>query len=163
MTLPRHPVYAPLRLQPGPSRYLALFLILAHGLALATLVITPLPLWIRTVLGLLLAASLIHGFRRHVTRRSSGSITTAVWDELGLWRLTLAFGRTLEAQLLPDSFVTLPLVVLNFRTGSRWGRRSLVLVNDAEDAERLRQLRVRLKLEYRKGSSQGNIVPTNFP
>ena len=148
MTLPHHAVYAPLRLDPGRSPRLAAFLLLVHGLALAALVITPLPLWLRLGLGLLLMAGLIYGFTLHIARGTPWAITRAVWDELGLWRLTLASGRTLEAQLQPDSFVTLPLVVLNFRTGPWWSRRSLILTGDAVDPELLRKLRVRLKLEY---------------
>jgi toxin CptA len=150
MTLPQHAVYAPLRLQPGRSLRLAAFLLLVHVLSLAALVITPLPLWLRLGLGLLLMASLIHGHGLHIARGSPRAITRAVWDELGLWRLTLASGRTLEAQLLPDSFVTLPLVVLNFRAGPWCSRRSLILSGDAVDPELLRKLRVRLKLEYGK-------------
>jgi len=150
MTLPPHPVYAPLRLQPGPSARLTLFLLLVHALALAVLMVTPLSLWVRIGLALLLVVNLFHGLGRHAVRRSSQAIATAVWDELGLWRLTLVSGRTLEAELLPDSFVTLSLVVLNFRTDGRWGRRSLVLTSDSEDPERLRRLRVRVKLEYRQ-------------
>ncbi len=150
MTTSQHAVYAPLRLQPGRSRSLAAFLLLVHGLSVAALVITPLPLWLQLGLGLLLMASLIHGYALHIFRAAPQAITTAVWDELGLWRVTLASGRTLEAQLLPDSFVTLPLVVLNFRTGPWWSRRSLVLAGDAMDPELLRKLRVRLKLEFGK-------------
>lgn len=150
MTLPHHAVYAPLRLEPGRSPRLAAFLLLVHGLALAALMAAPLSLWVRLGLGLVLVASLIHGHALHIARASPRVITRAVWDELGLWRLTLASGRTLEAQLLPDSFVTLPLVVLNFRTGPWWSRRGLVLTGDAVDPELLRKLRVRLKLEYGK-------------
>ena len=150
MTLPEHPVYAPLRLQPGRSPRLAAFLLLIHCLALAALTAAPLPLWARLGLGMALMASLTHGHVLHIARGSPWAITRAVWDELGLWRLTLASGRTLEAELLPDSFVTLPLVVLNFRTGRWWSRRSLILAGDTVDPELLRKLRVRLKLEYGK-------------
>lgn len=148
MMPPGHAVYAPLRLEPGRSPRLAAFLLLVHGLALVALMVAPLSLWARLGLGLMLVASLLHGHRLHIARDSPRAITRAVWDELGRWRLTLASGRTLEATLLPDSFVTLPLVVLNFRTGPWWSRRSLILAGDAMGAEPLRKLRVRLKLEY---------------
>ncbi len=151
MTLPEHPVYTPLRLQPGRSPRLTAFLLLVHCLALAVLTAVSLPLWAWVGLVLALMVSLIHGYALHIARGSPWAITRAVWDELGLWRLTLASGQTLEAQLLPDSFVTLPLVVLNFRAGPWWRRRSLVLSSDAMDTELLRKLRVRLKLEYGRG------------
>lgn len=157
MTIPQPPVYAPLRLRPGRSSRLAAFLLLVHSLAVAVLTATALPLWVRLGLVLALVASLIHGHALHVARDWPWAITGAVWDELGLWRLTLASGRTLEAELLSDSFVTLPLVVLNFRTGPWWSRRSLVLASDAMDREMLRKLRVRLKLEYAR--DPGRAVP----
>jgi hypothetical protein len=42
-------------------------------------------------------------------------------------------------------------VVLNFRTGS-WRRHSIILTSDNCDPEQLRQLRVRLRLEYGRTS-----------
>ncbi len=143
----RQALYSPLRLQPRSSRYLALFLFLAHGMAAVTLFVVPLPLWLKPALLIALAGSLQWSYRMQVSRSAHGAIVQAVWDGEGVWEITLRSGQQLEAVLLPDSFVTLPLVVLNFSTG-RWRRRSLVLTQDNTASELLRKLRVRLRLEY---------------
>jgi hypothetical protein len=59
--------------------------------------------------------------------------------------LTLASGRQVGARLLSNSFVSAPVVVLNFRRGSWWPC-SLVLTSDNMDPDLLRRLRVRLRL-----------------
>ena len=59
------------------------------------------------------------------------------------WVLHMQGGRTVTGRLLGSSFVHPRLLVLNFRTGRFFGR-SLVLTEDAADADLLRRLRVRL-------------------
>lgn len=148
-------LYAPLRIEPARSMRLAIALLAVHCLAVAAVVILPVPFWGRLGLGLVLLLSLGHGFRLHIVRNTSHAIHSVVWDELGIWRLTLASGETLDARLLPDSFVTLPLVVLNFNTNPRRRSRSLILSGDAVHPDLLRKLRVRLKLEYGKAAKDG--------
>jgi hypothetical protein len=145
VTLATTPLYTPLRLVPGPSRLLAIVLLSVHGLALAIVLLLPLPWWGRVGLFLVTAASLYHGLWVHAWRRASAAIAEALWDERGQWHLTLVSGRRHDAQLQGDSFVTQPLTVLNFRTGPL-GLRSLVLTGDNMDADLLRRLRVRLNL-----------------
>jgi toxin CptA len=139
---------APLRLAPRSSLKLALYLLLIHGAAaLILLSAVPSPPWLRLGLWVLLAGSLHWSWQMQVTHQAHAAIVQAVWDREGAWELTVRSGERVEAELLPDSFVTLPLVVLNFST-SRWRRRSLVLTADNTDPELLRQLRVRLRLEF---------------
>ncbi len=147
-------LYSPLRLQPQSSRRLALYLLSIHALAALSLLAVPMPLWLKPGLLLLLAGSLDWSYRMQVKRSAQASIVDALWDGEGHWELTLRSGERIQAELLPDSFITLSLVVLNFST-SRWRRRSLVLTTDNTDPDLLRKLRVRLRLEYREGK------PTN--
>lgn len=148
-------LYAPLRIEPGRSPRLMIFLFSVHTLAAVAVTAVPLPIWMQLGTGLLVALSLVLGFRLHIARNTAQAISSALWDEKGIWKLTLASGENLDARLLPDSVVTQPLIVLNFKTGSRWRSRSLVLPSDAVDSDLLRKLRVRLKLEYGRETNGG--------
>lgn len=142
----RPTLYAPLILRPGFSRRLALYLLAGHGLALTALLPLPLPLGIRVAGILLILASLAYNALLHLWRRLPWAIREAVWDGLGVWHLEFPSGARVTAQLLPHSWVSLGLVILDFRL-SPWHRRALVLPADALPSDRLRQLRVRLRLE----------------
>jgi len=69
----------------------------------------------------------------------------AIWEPDGTWILTLVSGQQIEARLLPSTFVTPGLSVLNLRCG-RWRSRAMVLLPDSLDPDLLRRLRVRLRL-----------------
>lgn len=84
----------------------------------------------------------------HVWRKFAWAIEEAIWDQQGIWTVTLVAGTKHTAKLAGNSLVTFRLVVLNFHLSSAWGQRSLVLTPDNCDAETLRRLRVRLNLEY---------------
>ena len=141
-----HPrLYAPLRLQPGRSRLLAVFLLTIHVLALVALIPLPLEVWWKLAIVGGLLVDLGWSYRLHAVKTSGSAIVEAVWDGEGIWQLSLGNGDQVEAVLLPDSVVTLSLVVLNFRGNGR--RRSLVLTIDNTDAEQLRRLRARLRVE----------------
>ena len=146
----RSALYSPLRIEPGRSLRLTTFLCTAHALAAVAIIAVPLPIWAQLLAAVLLALSLVHGIRLHIVRNTDHAIKSALWDELGIWKLVLASGDCMDARLLPDSFVSLPLIVLNFRVGSRWRSFSLILTSDSIDADLLRKLRVRLKLEHGK-------------
>ncbi len=160
MTGHRTPLYAPLRLRPGVSRQLTLYVWAIHLLALPGLMLIPLSPWLKVCIIMLLASSLFCIHRRHIGRQSPQAIEEAIWDEQGIWHLRLASGDTLEADLFPDSFVSLTLVLLNFRA-VRY-HRSLILAPGALDRDTLRRLRVRLKLDYGKpgDGSEGLRIPS---
>ncbi len=155
MTGLRKPLYAPLRLRPGRSPRITLYIWAIHLAALPVLIPLPLSPWLKACLLPLLGVSLYRAHRRHVSRQSPDAIEEAVWDAQGAWRLRLASGVTLKADLYPDSFVTVALVLLNFRSGRR--RRTLILTPDALDRDTLRRLRVRLKLQYGKQGDRGSV------
>jgi hypothetical protein len=128
---------------------LAIYLVLVHGLGLAVLLPLPVPGWVQLLAALLVLAGLVYNLLHHLQRRLPWSIREAWWDEQDIWTLTLASGRQVEARLLPDSLVTVSLLVLNFRLGS-WRRASLVLPGDSLPPDLQRRLRVRLRLTYRR-------------
>lgn len=148
-------LYAPLTLRPGVSRRLTVLVWTVHLAALPVLLPLPLPFWAKGGLLLGLAVSLYHSHRTHIARAAPRAIREAIWDETGAWRLSLAGGDLVRADLLPDSYVSLSLVVLNFRTRER-RRMGLILPADALPPHYLRRLRVRLKLEYGKPDAAGS-------
>ena len=136
----------PLYLRPGSSRRLLLFLLVAHGSALALIATLTLDWWWRAVLAAAVLSGLAYSCAADVLYRLPWGVREALWAPDGSWTLTLVSGRELEATILPATFSSTWLVVLNFRCG-RWPWCSLPLFPDALDADQLRRLRVRLRLE----------------
>lgn len=139
-----HSRRSPLRLQPRPSRRLAVFLVLVHVAVAAVALALPVGWPVRAGLLLAAAGGLVHGLAAHVLRWLPWSIAEALWSADGTWILVLASGREVEARLLPSSYVTRALVVLNFRRET-WRQGTLVLTADSLDPELLRRLRSRLR------------------
>jgi len=137
-----------LTIHPGPSRLLALYLLVTHVAASLVVLLVDWPHWVETALLASIALSLIHCLSSHVYRVWANAVQSALWDADGLWWLRNGSDQRVRAKLLPDSYVTLNLVILNFKTGRR--RRSLILTRDSVDKETLRILRVRLRLEYQQ-------------
>ena len=133
----------PLLIRPRRSRQLAIFVGLVHGLAFAVVLALPISLY-RLPLLLLIGLGCFRVFFVQVLARSTRSIQTALWQTDGGWLLTFADGRETEVTLSPSTFVSLSLVVLNFRAG-RLHRYAIPLFRDALDPETLRRLRQRLR------------------
>jgi toxin CptA len=134
----------PLLIHPHWSWQLTLLIIATHGLALVVMLMIPLDVY-RWPLLALIGGSGVHAVMAQVLRRTPSSIQSALWQTDGSWLLTLRSGAQLVAQLSPATFFSLRLIVLNFRIG-RWQRAALPLFSDALDAEQLRRLRVRLRI-----------------
>ncbi len=150
-----HRLSAPLTLRPRPSWRLAILVAVTHGLALA--VILPLPLGVHRIpLLLAVTGSALYVLLDVVLMRAPWSIRSATWGADGSWLLTLASGKQVEASLSPATFVSLPLVSLNFRLGFL-RRRALPLCSDALDPDQLRRLRQRLRTEG--GRNAGDLDP----
>jgi len=134
----------PLLVRPHPSRLLAGFVALSHGLALG--IVLALPLGWAWGLALVLAIGLSAGWSvlTHIRPLAPWAVRQAVLGEDG-WELTLGTGVRRTARLVPSTFVGTRLMVLNFRCPP-WLRCSLVLLPDGLDPDTRRRLRVRLRL-----------------
>lgn len=149
------PNYAPLHLVPHFSIWHAIILIFIHTLAFLNIIILPISIPMRIVL---IVAMLILSWREislHVLYTAAQAIQTAIWDEMGVWTLEFASGKTYHAELLGDSLITTFLIILNFRIPTFRiftfpFRCSLILTNNNCDPELLRQLRVRLRIDYQQ-------------
>jgi toxin CptA len=136
--------HAPLELRLHRSRRLALLVFASHTLAVAALALMPLPLWLRLIGLGGVAFSLWRTVQRFLLG-GAAAVTGVNWDEAGVWTLEFGSGARQPAELLGDSYLSLHLVILNFRVGGR--RRSLVLFPDAAAPDELRRLRVRLRTQ----------------
>ncbi|MCK5639925.1 MAG: hypothetical protein KAJ19_03980 [Gammaproteobacteria bacterium] len=134
----------PLRLEPHISRILLILLLFAHGGALLLCLLPDFSPVIRLVIILFVALSLLFVFRRFY---SENTFKQLVWDEQGVWVLCRHDGRQLDAELLPDSYVSPGLVILNLRCLDGTRCPSQLLLSDSLDEETFRRLRVRLRLE----------------
>jgi toxin CptA len=128
-----------------PSYLLALMLAAMHALALISVWLVPLPLTAKIGAAVVLMLSLVLTLRRHVWRtgkqairaiRLSGECDVAVQGQDSEWQ---------EVVLLPSSFVSDYLTVLNLRLEGEKLARHVVILPDAIDAEQFRQMRVWLR------------------
>jgi len=122
-------------------------LVIVHAAALAALFLpmsVPIPL--RVPVAIAIVWHLARALPRHAWLTDSNAVVRLIWGEDGLWTLVARDGSSRDAALLGDSYVSLPLVVLRLSCLDG-GTRAVALVGDMVDADTLRRLRVRLKLE----------------
>lgn len=137
----------PLSLELRPSRRMAWALILIHAGTIAALCLPlTLPIALRIALGAIVLWHLRRALKRHARLTDPEAVVRLVWGEDGLWTLISRDGSARSAALLADTYVSVPLVVLRLSCLDG-GTRAVTLVGDMLDADTLRRLRVRLKLE----------------
>lgn len=133
-----------LRIEAGRSLYLTAYLCLVHGLAAVAVWVVPLAPMVRPLLTVAAGASLVQCICVHGWKCARRSIVAAEYAEKQGWTLETRAGIRMAVRLLPSSYCSLSLVVLNFRAG-RVDFRSLVLAPDSTAPEALRKLRVQLR------------------
>jgi len=141
MSSPRYA--SPLVLKPKTSRIFISVFIIAYIGAMAS-VLTLNWYWVWKVL--LLVAVLISMILT-LTKAGVGAIETLTWKEGSDWVIEFKNGVQYETQLLPSSFVSPWLVVLDFKRTDEQPRRSATLFRDALDGESFRRLQVRLDID----------------
>ncbi len=135
---------SPLVLEPGVSRYLFLYLIAIHVMALAVLV-TPLNVSVpvRLVLGVLVGSSFIWQWRR-LRANNPSRIVRLIWEADDDWTLVCHDTTELVGRLRPETYETTWLVILRWQL-QLGGIRSMVILPDMLDRQSFRRLRVRLR------------------
>lgn len=115
----------------------------AHLGAVIAVLLLGLSLEIKISLLAILAISMF------VVLRSKGlaNVNNMTWKEGGEWVLELNDGTQYETYLLPSSYISPWLVVLNFNKVENQRNRSITLFRDALDPESFRRLRVRMGVE----------------
>lgn len=143
---------APLRLELGPSRTLATWLIVMHASPLFVLPLLQLPHWLKLLISFAVLYSLFDAWRRQVRRVHPDAVRTVQWTHTGHCYLTLNSGQQLVVSLSTQAFILPWMVVLHFKTPQRRFRYLLVL-SDMLDAEVFRRLRVRLRVAMDQGEA----------
>lgn len=131
----------PLVIHPEPSRCLAAWLVLVHGLAGAGLIAAAMPLVAAVGVGVLLFSLNIHLMRLGFL--AGRPVIQGLRLEVdGRCRVQTADGHWRPAVILPGSFCAPWLCVLQLRVEGRW--QSLSLAPDSLPADQLRRLRMGL-------------------
>lgn len=136
----------PLVLELKPSKILLVANTALHGGAAMAVWVLPLLLhWRIFAIAFICATCCYYGWQYCLLRNGS-SIVRIVWDSDDNWELIRRDGQSEDGLLLGDSTVYARFAVINFFTGPRWRRRSVLLTPDCVDPEQFRQLRVRLNI-----------------
>jgi toxin CptA len=138
-----HPV-PPLSIALHPSRHLAAVLAAAHLAAVAAFATLGLPLWAVTGICAALAVNGWRAARMALLRESESIIALEARGENGLPYRTRA-GVWQESRLLPTSYVSPWLTVLNLESKGTRRVRHVVILPDAIDGEDFRRLRAWLR------------------
>ena len=140
-----------------PSLWLAGMLTAMHGITLALIWLLPFDLWLKIAAVLLLLVSLIYHVRRDAMRTSPNAILALQISPECRCSVQARSGDWFEAQLLPTSFVSPYLTILNLRFDHARLVKHVVILPDAIESEQFRQLRVLLRWrcgkEFAKSSS----------
>ncbi|KOR30898.1 hypothetical protein TI04_03625 [Achromatium sp. WMS2] len=154
-------VYAqdiPLTIIPARSTTIGTILTALYGITLSCILNLPITWWLRLPLLIVLIALAKIEWGLHISRQSPWAIIRLELDTDSKWIIYLRNGGILPVELYADNLVTTWLIVLNFRpiTGCptnvrpRWlgHNLSLILTTDNCNPTILRDLRVRLRLQY---------------
>jgi toxin CptA len=132
-----------------PSLYLALLLTTAHVACAGLLIPLDMPFWVKLALAGLIAVSLTHSLRHHALRRSLSSFIAVEVREDDRAAVQTRDGEWHDARVLPTTYVSAVLTVINLRIPPRLLARHAVIVPDGIVAEDFRLLRVALRWRYR--------------
>lgn len=137
-----------LRVAVRPSAWLTGLFALGYGTAATCLLVLPLALWLKAGLAAAVAAAGIHAVLLHALCARPGSVVAVELGEDCTVRVVEASGAVIEARLLPSTFVTPWLTVLDLAPPGR-RRRGVLLTADRVDAEAFRRLRTALRWRCR--------------
>lgn len=140
----------PIKIDLGFSVWMAGYLLSIHLLALVLLFLLDLGIYFSFCLFALITYSLVYHWQRDLQRYQPNSIIGVDWNYDRGWLVRLGDGNKLQAELLATSLVSRWLVILHFKTESA-GKQRLVVMGDAIDSNRLRKLKVLLKMHNHFG------------
>ncbi|MDP1681654.1 MAG: hypothetical protein Q8L39_07750 [Burkholderiales bacterium] len=140
-----------LRLSLKSSRQLAAGLALEHLAAAGCVAIVPLPFWLKILLSVILAASLIQSLTREAWRMWPSSIVELQCEREGGVLIKTRSGKEFEVRVLGSSFVTSYLTIVLLKPNASRRVRTVLILPDALEPELFRQLRVWLKWRVGRG------------
>jgi len=131
----------------GRSRYLLMYSLLAHVLAMVSVVFLSVNLFVK----ILMASGLVINQFLHIYRLGylwvcNKRPVTLVNPVQEYWRVRYADNSFTSDLILVSAWVTRFAVIINFKTFNK-KRLSILIVKDSVEKEPLRQLRMRLRLD----------------
>jgi hypothetical protein len=132
------------------SYRLAALLGAAHAGTGAALLFLDLDPGLRLVLACAVILSFTAAVRRAALLKTRDAIVALEWSDDGAVNFQTRDGAWHAARLLPTTFVTPALTVINLRTVDRRRARHVVLMPDSAGGEEYRRLRVRLQWDRTK-------------
>ena len=139
-------------LELGPSRAMAVWLLLVHLAPLSLLPAMPLPAWLNLLIISAACYSLLDAWPRLARRSHPDAVHRVIWKDAQHCQLTLVSGRQLDIELATSAFILPWLVVLHFKTTHR-RYRYLPVLPDMLDEDVFRKLRVRLRIATDLGAA----------
>jgi toxin CptA len=131
------------------SPYLTIVLTTAHVACAALLIPLEMPLWLKVSMAFVLTLSLVHSLVEHALRRGRSSLIGLELRDEDRAAVQTPDGEWHDARVLPTTYVSPVLTVINLRIPPAILARHAVIVPDAIRAEDFRQLRVSLRWRYR--------------
>ena len=123
------------------SYYFAIFLLVAHGGAIACLCFLPWPWWSKLLLSLVCLMSFATLFCQHILLNNPNSVIEFWQQSSGSWQLRNNLGEVKLFNLADDSICTRYFVLLNFASlDKKKSKISLVLLPDSLNPKDFRQL-----------------------
>ncbi len=134
-----------LNIQLRASRTLGAILVIAHGTAIAAILLAGMPGWIASIAVAALVASLGREVWRNALKRSAGAVAAIEIASDNVLSIQMRRGDWVECEVRGDTYVLSFLTVLNLRRIDNGRGISVVILPDAIDAEDFRRLRVWLR------------------
>jgi toxin CptA len=134
-----------------PSGHLTLLISAVHVIAIGLFLVLPLPILLKVAATLAFCTSLAFYLKRYARLAAPNSIIALEAGEDCTCVIETRNGRRLHGILLPTSYVSASLTVLNLKAHGERLARHVVILPDAINSEDFRKLRVFLRWKYKPG------------
>lgn len=128
-----------------PSVRLAVLLCVVHIAAAGAVWAAPIPVAVKAVFIIAITVSLVFHLLRYAALHAAGSIVALEIREEGGISFRTRRGEWHDCELLPSSFVSHHLTIVNLRPHGQRRVRYVILMSDNVDARDFRRLRVWLR------------------
>ncbi|MGH8710945.1 MAG: protein YgfX [Burkholderiales bacterium] len=132
-----------------PSGYLTLLLSAAHIIAIGLVLALPLPIGLKLVTTLVFCVSLVFYLKRNARLAAPNSIIALEMMEDCACAIETRSGKRLDCILLPTSYVSASLTILNLKADGEMLARHVVILPDSINPEDFRKLRVLLRWKFK--------------
>ncbi|MGH8753387.1 MAG: protein YgfX [Burkholderiales bacterium] len=132
-----------------PSGYLTLLLSAAHIIAIGLVLALPLPIGLKLITTLVFCVSLVFYLKRNARLAAPNSIIALEIMEDCACAIETRSGKRLDCILLPTSYVSASLTILNLKADGEMLARHVVILPDSINPEDFRKLRVLLRWKFK--------------